>query len=245
MFKKIDRRIWIALGLILIFPIIFNYTFLQFSVWGVVGDEDSWISFWGNYSGGLISALVAYIVAKTQVKKQYENEMSSKRYTEFISQLPSLIRTKIELEMCYQNLLEAAGYRDGFIQYLMTVEYANEDLDDYADDIEVDKNSQSLTLQQINANSFELINDFFNTDLSIQVVSFFNFYHRFVKALAYEDNFRARDMEDTYFMGEKFRLWNKFDNGNVLDEVNKLIEDLNKEIQRVKIAKETGSIPPQ
>ncbi|WP_163529280.1 hypothetical protein [Halobacillus ihumii] len=70
LFNFKDKSFWVVLGSILVFPIVFNYTFLQFSAWRVAGNENSWISFWGNYSGGLISAFVAYIVANSQVDKQ-------------------------------------------------------------------------------------------------------------------------------------------------------------------------------
>lgn len=39
-----------------------------------IGNEESWVGFFGNYGGGIIGGIVAYIVANTQIKKQIENE---------------------------------------------------------------------------------------------------------------------------------------------------------------------------
>ncbi|MGP4076998.1 hypothetical protein [Halobacillus sp. K22] len=93
-----NKKFWWVLCVFLFFPIIFNYTALQFSGWRVQGNEDSWISFWGNYSGGILSAFVAYIVANSQVEKQANKELEKEHIIKQINQLPALMRAKIALE---------------------------------------------------------------------------------------------------------------------------------------------------
>ena len=42
-----------------------------------IGDESSWVGFFGNYSGGIIGGIVAFVVANHQVKRQMENQMGT------------------------------------------------------------------------------------------------------------------------------------------------------------------------
>ncbi|RHW33533.1 TVP38/TMEM64 family protein [Oceanobacillus profundus] len=40
-----------------------------------LGEDDTWIAFWGTYIGAIVSASVVYFVARFQIKKQYEQQM--------------------------------------------------------------------------------------------------------------------------------------------------------------------------
>ena len=69
------------------------------------GSSTTWIGFFGNYFGslvgGIIGALIAFGVAKYQIdhQKEYENKKM------YISQLPTLIKLMMELEVFRVNFV--------------------------------------------------------------------------------------------------------------------------------------------
>lgn len=44
-----------------------------------IGDESSWVGFFGNYSGGIIGGIVAYLIATQQMKKEQQARMEDER----------------------------------------------------------------------------------------------------------------------------------------------------------------------
>ncbi|WP_230137702.1 hypothetical protein, partial [Peribacillus frigoritolerans] len=94
MFNLKSKTFWSYALIILIFPAVVNFLLFQSKLPWVFGTADNWLSFWGNYTGGLISAFVAYFIANSQIEKQRiinEHERT-------IAQLPFLMRIRIELD---------------------------------------------------------------------------------------------------------------------------------------------------
>ncbi|MDA2738032.1 hypothetical protein PDQ75_23020 [Bacillus cereus group sp. Bc015] len=48
-------------------PVILNYVLFTWRAPRVYGDGDTWLGFWGNYSGAFVGALVALWIANRQV----------------------------------------------------------------------------------------------------------------------------------------------------------------------------------
>lgn len=63
-----------------------------------IGDESSWVGFFGNYSGGIIGGLVAWYIAKTQINEQNTKQIKNEEEIRFINQLPALIKIKLDLK---------------------------------------------------------------------------------------------------------------------------------------------------
>ncbi|MCM3641414.1 hypothetical protein M4D68_09720 [Priestia aryabhattai] len=65
-----EKKFWLTTVAVLAAPAVLNFTIFQFNTPWTYGEGDEWLSFWGNYSGGLISAYVAYFIANSQIEKQ-------------------------------------------------------------------------------------------------------------------------------------------------------------------------------
>ncbi|SDM60909.1 hypothetical protein SAMN04488137_1006 [Fictibacillus solisalsi] len=114
MFRLSPKTIIISVASILLFPVLVNYTLFLARVPSVFGSSDNWLSFWGNYTGGIVSAVVAYFVASSQLKKQTEISLMEQRLvmeesmrSKKINQLPALARMKIELRNMIYSLEQA------------------------------------------------------------------------------------------------------------------------------------------
>lgn len=66
-----------------------------------IGGEDAWIGFLGNYSGGVLGGIVAFLVASDQIKKQREQE----KVQILANELPVLEGLQLELEKILNQLL--------------------------------------------------------------------------------------------------------------------------------------------
>lgn len=91
---EVFKRPWLLLFLALITPIILGQL-LRFPLghW-TIGNEESWVGFFGNYSGGIIGGIVAFIVARFQIKQQNKHEAIKNLSKE----LPILTGIRIECE---------------------------------------------------------------------------------------------------------------------------------------------------
>ncbi|MCM3584265.1 hypothetical protein M3182_00735 [Mesobacillus maritimus] len=95
MLKKIG--LWIFA---IIIPVLLNYLLFSWSAPKVNGSLNSWMGFLGNYSGGIIGALVAIMAARLQIEA-HKKEISTQRK---VQQLPTLIKIKNEIEILEENL---------------------------------------------------------------------------------------------------------------------------------------------
>lgn len=64
--KKILKRYWWIIVLVLAAPIMLNYIILIPAVGQIVGDSTDWLSFWGGYLSAIISAIIAFVILIVQ-----------------------------------------------------------------------------------------------------------------------------------------------------------------------------------
>ena len=69
------KKYWWAVALIILAPVVINFVLQIPAFVQIVGDNTDWLTFWGNYLGGSISALVAlFVLFKTLQQNHEENE---------------------------------------------------------------------------------------------------------------------------------------------------------------------------
>lgn len=73
--KKYWKRILLVFAVILIVPIGINFILLCPTITDVVGDNTTWLMFWGSYLSAIISSVIALFVLYSQlIQNQKENE---------------------------------------------------------------------------------------------------------------------------------------------------------------------------
>lgn len=71
--RKITLFLLLLIGFPIMLVLLLNVPVFKFAA----GQIDSWIMFWGSYIGAVIGASVVYFVARFQIQKQHEQQISS------------------------------------------------------------------------------------------------------------------------------------------------------------------------
>lgn len=89
--KKI-HLLWL---LLLIVPVVLNYVIGFTSLgWSVAGDTGNWVSFWGSYAGGCITAIISYVILRKTI--EYSRKESAARIEEsHMERLRSEVSTRM------------------------------------------------------------------------------------------------------------------------------------------------------
>ncbi|MED4455919.1 hypothetical protein [Metabacillus fastidiosus] len=164
--KKILAIIFItpiALGLLLNIP----------TGWLTIGDEASWVGFFGNYSGGIIGGLVALYIAKTQIYEQSQKQIKNEEEIRYINQLPALIKIKFELE-----------------RMLSSVKFVIENIEKLAreekiENLEVAK-QMSFRCYKTKEENWSMINLIDDVDFHVDLIEIKNFYGEFQEIMNYD-----------------------------------------------------------
>lgn len=69
---------WIAI-LVLALPVVINFILQIPAFTPIVGDSESWLSFWGGYLGAIISASVAFIILAIQSRQNKEENQANRK----------------------------------------------------------------------------------------------------------------------------------------------------------------------
>jgi hypothetical protein len=188
--RKIISNKYFFLVLIAIFtvPFILNITIFQFTT--PITYHGDWLSFWGNYSGGILSAIVAYLVANFQIRKQFKKD----KFERIINQLPSLLRIKIELEKYQDELLKVKEQRETTIkkrggitkkpgEYKTLTDFF-ESQEEGIPEFEITEKHYYMELPQPDSSRYlEKVED---VDLHIELITCFNFYKDFSDAMNFK-----------------------------------------------------------
>ncbi|WP_309089922.1 hypothetical protein [Domibacillus sp.] len=187
-----SKNFWIAVGFALLIPILLNFTIFKFGApWNLntYGSRADWIAFFGNYLGGILSALVAYFIANSQVEKQLKINLEEKKFDRTINQLPALIRLRIELEKFVEESKKAKREWDGTLEaHNGIVKYpTDDDYDPEAPGIEESYLLEATyPMELADSESFKFIEQVEDIDLHVRLIEAFNFYKEFSTALSYD-----------------------------------------------------------
>jgi len=104
--KKLINNKWFIISIIIVVviltPIILSQIIRIPTGRFTIGAEDSWVGFFGNYSGGVIGGIVAYLIAKYQLDKQNKKEFIQT----YSKELPVYISLRLEFEKIIEHLSE-------------------------------------------------------------------------------------------------------------------------------------------
>ncbi|MGY3315777.1 hypothetical protein ACV242_004273 [Peribacillus simplex] len=200
-----SKKMWVAVtGVVLLAPVILNMTIFQFTTPWTYGDGDEWLSFWGSYSGALISAVVAYIVANFQIKKQQlinEHERA-------VAQLPSLMRIRIVLNKYSGELRRVKQERDILMH---GYKINNNDTVQAEGRGELEGDLRSYTIELFNEENYSLVEKIVNIDLLMKLTLCFDFYDDFSKAVSFDLNNNKEDsLDQIQTITKKQIAWRSF-----------------------------------
>ena len=218
--KENLKSILLLITLCLAAPVAVNYIVFLGRLPSVFGSSDNWLSFWGNYTGGILSAVVAYIVAKLQIR----NQKNLDRRKEIIGQLPSLLRIEIELKKYYPEILRVIEHRENLIRAHGGICTFEDDDEEGISEYEL--NGFQYKIEKFDDEHFKLLENISNINLHIDLIKCFQFYKEFSIAL----NIDTAPLEERIDEIVKEQVdYHDLNNGNfnrnLTDEANKINED--------------------
>ncbi|RPK29970.1 hypothetical protein [Paenibacillus xylanexedens] len=102
---KLNKNYFLVSGLLIAAPIVISQIIkLPFGDL-TIGDENSWVGFFGGYIGAITGAIVAFIVAKYQVTVQNQKQIANEEMLSYINQKPALLKIQYELEGIHNSIL--------------------------------------------------------------------------------------------------------------------------------------------
>jgi len=227
MFDFKSRSFWTYAIVILLFPVVVNFLLFQAKLPYVFGTEDNWLSFWGNYTGGLISAVVAYIVANSQIKKQLKLDLAKERYSRTVNQLPALVRIKIEIEKFIKELEKVKSLREKFIEDNGGIRKKRDNIDEEFVGIIESKREGIPEFEVIEkhyymeigeSETFSYLEKIEDIDLHIDLITCFNFYKDFSDAMNYNMSLADKQREEVGEEVEKLLETREFTKIQLINE---------------------------
>ncbi|MEI2361010.1 MULTISPECIES: hypothetical protein [Priestia] len=262
-----NKKFWFTTVAVLAAPAVLNFTIFQFSTPWTYGDGDEWLSFWGSYSGGLISAYVAYFIANSQIRKQAKIDEIKQKHARYISQLPALVRFQMELQRYIKDIKGVEEERN----FYMSPTYYNEKIDKDEDEetkealIKVGAYCKTYEIKTFNPDLFNIVEKIEDLNLQTQLISCFQFYEDFcstivmnIEALEEQKNkvdneiqFYAEGLDIYYLTTEtkrmeieinrlrsnKISVWETFDDEKMLARFENVLLKVKEEIENVNRAK--------
>lgn len=263
--REILLKKYLIYGIILIlFPIAINFILFQGKFPFAYGNGDVWLGFWGNYSGGVLSAIVAYLVANSQIQKQVQIDIEHRKRDRLIAQLPSLVRIRYELEKYIRQLGKVEREREldqGVIDFhIKHSELEGRELNAQKSKYETDLLIKKFSIDSLDEGVYQLIEKIDNDDIHIKLIEILKFYEDFSDAvsfdiakLSYRNRFssnnnyeitpeareqeqlkRDLDEEVAKYYVKKEIFWGRFFEENMIEQFKEVLERVNDEIEIVK-----------
>lgn len=256
------RNYTILFGIIILFPLILNYLVFAWHLPGTNGTLDAWISFFGNYSGGIIGGFVAYIVSRSQIRNLQETQ----NLTNLLAQHPVFVRLKIDIEKINSSINQFyLAYNQ--IEQISSSEVNKEQIILGAQNLATlnEENWEKLELIQdvsLQVNLIQLKNDYIelNKVLSLNLADVSNEIERIklkldklskktnktpVETIEFNKYISEHLKLNTEFIvskSKKEEYWENIKNGKLQENVDKIKSLIDEEITKIEKAKEKVKI---
>lgn len=77
--KELVKRYWWIAVLVLVLPVVINFVLQIPTFTPIVGDSETWLSFWGGYLGAVVSAGVAFIILIIQYQQNKDENRNNRQ----------------------------------------------------------------------------------------------------------------------------------------------------------------------
>ncbi len=251
----------IVVFVFVIFPIIINYALFTWRAPQTYGDSDTWLGFWGNYSGAFVGAMVALWIANRQIHDSRKLELEKEQRQRKLAQLPSLVFLKYEMNWMIQELEVALENRKG---YASVDEKSGEQLKDLSEDEKrahlYRAEDKIYDVKQTNIESYSYIANIEGVDLHVSLIECFNFHKEFSEIVSQSHSVRLAEIESNLqfekhhenpteesaivakqkffkrfeLMAAKRRAWERLEKENQIDKFKETNKMLLKELDEVK-----------
>ena len=106
------KKIYLMWLLLLIAPVVLNFV-IGFTPlgWSVAGDTGNWVSFWGSYAGGCITAIISYVILRKTI--DYYKDENTQRLKEAHKER---LRTELSTRLAILNTKKFTVYYDRLLE---------------------------------------------------------------------------------------------------------------------------------
>lgn len=129
---KLAKKYWWLFLLVVVTPIVMNIFMIQPKFFTFVGNDSSWLGFWGSYIGAVLSSAIALFVLFRQQQQNHFENMRNR------SLQIAVIKYSQELEK-FRDLRTALIDFQGSFDYIEITKIAERFIDGYYDNVEYEK----------------------------------------------------------------------------------------------------------
>jgi hypothetical protein len=129
---EVGKKYWWLFLLVVVTPIVMNIVMIQPKFFTFVGNDSSWLGFWGSYIGAVLSSAIALFVLFRQQQQNHFENMRNR------SLQIAVIKYSQELEK-FRDLRTALIDFQGSFDYIEITKIAERFIDGYYDNVEYEK----------------------------------------------------------------------------------------------------------
>ncbi|SDZ84795.1 hypothetical protein [Bacillus nitratireducens] len=204
------KEILVVGGIFVVVPVILNYALFTWRAPQTYGDGDTWLGFWGNYSGAFVGALVALWIARKQAVEQKEilkqqlddqkkQELAKEARNLKVIQAPALLQVQHEMKRMLKELEKAdelISLSANTFEGAMKHREGKEELTlEEKEQARKEAQKAEIKMKDFNSQVFSHLQSIDSLELQIKLINCFTFYDEFSYAITYNQNKALQDFE--------------------------------------------------
>ncbi|MEJ9255748.1 hypothetical protein LAV80_21075 [Bacillus wiedmannii] len=183
-------------------PIVIHFLSIPFGKFLTSGEVKDWLGFFGNYSGGFLGVVIAFVIARKQAVEQKEilkqqldlqksQELAKEARNLKVIQAPALLQIQYEMGCMLKELDKAYELRsfsintyEGYIKNRVEREELTlEEKEEARKEVE----EGTIGMKQLNSQVFSHLQSIDSLELQIKLIDCFTFYDEFSNAVSYDE----------------------------------------------------------